>query len=43
MTRGYDYSDFADLLEQTRYFRREKPEPRDYPEEREQSPGASKQ
>lgn len=41
MTRGYDYSDFGDLLEQARYFRREKPEPPQYPEERASGPGTS--
>ncbi|SRR5579875_232165 len=40
MTRGYDYSDFADFLEHARSSQREKPAPREYPEERNPSRGA---
>lgn len=41
MTRGYDYSDFADFLEHVRSSQHEKRAPREYPEEREPSRGTS--
>lgn len=40
MTRGYDYSDFADFLEPARSSQREKKAPPEYPEEREQGRNA---